>query len=90
MDKFGSTPLHEAAKGGHGGVVGLLLASNADVNARSPSGLLPVHYAAMYHHDHVSEALILGGSEQSPVCIRGTTPADYSSDPGFLGRGRCK
>ena len=90
VDKFGSTPLHEAAKGGHGGVVGLLLASNADVDARSPSSLLPVHYAAMYHHEHVSKALSLGGSEQSPVCIRGTTPADYRSDPGFLGRGRCK
>ena len=48
----GSTPLHSAASGGHGGIVELLIAKGADVNANSnyktplyPYGKTPLDWA---------------------------------------------
>jgi ankyrin repeat protein len=44
-DGDGETPLHTAARGGHAGVVAMLLGAGAVASAKSDAGLLPAHFA---------------------------------------------
>ena len=44
-DGDGETPLHTAARGGHEGVVAMLLGAGADASAKSDAGLIPAHFA---------------------------------------------
>lgn len=59
----GRTPLHEAAFGGAERVVGLLIASGADVNAMTDYGWVPLHYAAAPESPAVAELLIRHGAK---------------------------
>mmetsp|Transcript_8161 Transcript_8161/g.20467 ORF Transcript_8161/g.20467 Transcript_8161/m.20467 type:complete len:628 (-) Transcript_8161:60-1943(-) len=43
----GSTPLHEAAKGGHMVVVGELLRRSAEINSMNRNGCSPLHFATL-------------------------------------------
>ncbi len=43
----GATPLHLAAYMGHGDVCAQLVREGADVEARTPKGQSPLHFAAM-------------------------------------------
>ena len=52
-DKYGRTPLDEAAGEGHKEVVELLIAEGADVNLKTNIGVTPLHEAARYGHKEV-------------------------------------
>jgi hypothetical protein len=55
-----TTPLLVAARQGHAGIVTLLLAHGAPVDAPDPSGDTPLHLAARYGHDEVVTVLANG------------------------------
>ena len=58
-DQDGATPLHWAVKNGHKDVVELLLASNADVNAKeSKVAKTPLHFAAEEGHSDIAKMLL--------------------------------
>jgi len=57
------SPLHMAAKEGHGAVVDLLLAEGADVNARSKYGDTPLHFALGSGSVEVITALYQAGAD---------------------------
>jgi ankyrin repeat protein len=63
-DNKGSTPLHLAAGRGHRDVVELLLANNADVNAKANNGATPLDFAGGGGHKDVVELLRLHGSHE--------------------------
>ena len=57
-DTIGMTALHLAAKNGHKGTAELLLANNAEVNAKTKSGNTPLHIAADAGRKEVTELLL--------------------------------
>ncbi|QOJ78899.1 ankyrin repeat domain-containing protein [Infirmifilum lucidum] len=56
-DKYGWTPLHYAADGGHLEVARLLLDRGADVNTRDNDGRTPLDLARAMGHKEVVELL---------------------------------
>ncbi|KAL5723910.1 hypothetical protein ACHQM5_007244 [Ranunculus cassubicifolius] len=54
----GRTPLHWAVDCGHTDIVELLLAKNADVDAKDNEGQTPLHYAAMCDREDIAELLV--------------------------------
>ena len=58
----GWTPLHYAAYGGKKEIVELLIAKNANVNAKV-DGRTPLHYAALKGHKEIAELLIAKGAD---------------------------
>lgn len=62
-DTSGGTPLHMAAASGHGGVVEVLVAQGADVNATTSNGVTPLHLAASLGHREVAELLLANGAD---------------------------
>lgn len=56
-DAYGDSPLHEAARAGHKNIAELLLANNADVNAKRNDGLTPLQLARLKGHKDVVEVL---------------------------------
>lgn len=63
-DDDGETPLHYAAKKAHKEVVELLLANNAEVNAKSNSGKTPLRCAADKGHENVVKFLRQHGGQE--------------------------
>eukprot|EP00597_Dinobryon_sp_UTEXLB2267_P019127 CAMPEP_0201113932 /NCGR_PEP_ID=MMETSP0812-20130820/78113_1 /ASSEMBLY_ACC=CAM_ASM_000668 /TAXON_ID=98059 /ORGANISM="Dinobryon sp., Strain UTEXLB2267" /LENGTH=630 /DNA_ID=CAMNT_0047377511 /DNA_START=50 /DNA_END=1943 /DNA_ORIENTATION=- len=61
-DSRGDTSLHEAAKGGHFGMVELLLESGAIVNITRKNGYTALIYAALYGHSDVVTMLLDKGA----------------------------
>jgi ankyrin repeat protein len=56
-----TSPLHEAARGGHANVVQILLACHADPNFRDSSGQTPCEVAAAAGHADLAELLRVAG-----------------------------
>jgi len=73
-----TTPLHEAASGGHMGTVGDMLKAGADVNARDEQGRTPLHLAAEHGHEGTSQVLLQGGADPTIVDTQGKTAIDYA------------
>jgi ankyrin repeat protein len=63
-DNYGQTPLHLAAGMGHKDVAEVLLAGNAEVNAKSDIGRTPLHLAAVFDHKDVAEVLRQHGGQE--------------------------
>ena len=71
----GSTPLHIAATKE---VVELLIAKDADVNAKDKYDMTPLHPAAGRGHKEVVELLIAGGADVNARDEDGDTPLDWA------------
>jgi len=52
------------------------LAAGADVNAKTKSGLTPLHHAAFYGHMEIAELLIEKGADVKAKDMNGKTPLD--------------
>jgi hypothetical protein len=74
-ESAGGTPLHGAAYRGHKDVVELLLASKADVNAKSKNGWTPLHEAAANGYKDVAELLL---ANKADVNAKNYKPIFYS------------
>jgi len=70
----GETPLHLAAGAGHRGVVQLLLANHADVNARTNKGVTPLYTAALNGNRDVAESLLAFRANVNAETNDGWTP----------------
>jgi ankyrin repeat protein len=60
----GDTPLHWTAMKGESGVVELLLANKADINAKNKHGQTPLHVAALNEDSHMVELLRQHGGQE--------------------------
>jgi ankyrin repeat protein len=76
---FDETPLHMAAAKGHQDIAELLLASNANVDARNDKGETPLHYAAIFGYKNVAELLLGSHAGLNAKDNRGWTPLDDAS-----------
>jgi ankyrin repeat protein len=73
-DKYGGTPLQWTVVYGHKAVAELLLASKAEVNAKTITGQTPLHYAASKGHWDVTELLLANYAEVNSKATNGFTP----------------
>ena len=60
-DKYGQTPLHLAANGGHVDIVKLFLDKGTDINAMDNNGLTPLDYATKKKYSDVMKLLKANG-----------------------------
>ena len=56
-DKYGLTPLHRAASGGHTETAELLITEGADVNAKNEDGKTPLDRAIKYNQTETADLL---------------------------------
>jgi ankyrin repeat protein len=73
-NKWGHTPLHEAAIHGLKDVVESLLAKGAAINAKSHDGYTPLYWAAWQGRKEVAELLLTMGAEVNTENNNGSTP----------------
>jgi TolA-binding protein len=73
-ERYGQTPLHIAAFNDHKDVAELLLASNADVNAKAKNGSTPLHLAAAKGNKDMVELLLANGADVNVVDNDGWSP----------------
>jgi ankyrin repeat protein len=97
---LGATPLHKALSE-HGmnfvwlregnrelhdpNIVQALLAAGADVNAKTASGLTPLHYAARIGRVDIVRLLLARGASVSPQDQDGDTPLHEAREAGHEG-----
>jgi len=62
-DRFGATPLHQAANAGHLDIIRILIGSGADPNARGLLGVTPLMLAAGAGHLEAVKLLIEAGAD---------------------------
>ncbi|KAI1091578.1 ankyrin [Rostrohypoxylon terebratum] len=104
-DVLKMTPLHCAAFKGNTSTIKFLIEEGADINARTSSGELPLHYAVLGEHPNAIETLISLGSDMTVVDKWGRNPYtlvyqldnDYDNDHGnnapqtcFQESGQCR
>ncbi|KAH8744645.1 ankyrin repeat-containing domain protein, partial [Hyaloscypha finlandica] len=87
-NKMLSTPLIEAAKNGHRGIVRLLLEKGAEVNAQNHFGNSPLSLAVEYGHDLVVEEILTRQKlDVDPTQWDGTysgrTPLHWAAEKGY-------
>ncbi len=73
-DSYGNTPLHEAAKYGCSDVAELLLAKDAEVDARNNLSMTPLHWAVSNGHVDVAKLLLQNKADVNAKDKYGTTP----------------
>jgi hypothetical protein len=73
-EKFGQTPLHVAAFNDRLDVAKLLLANNADVNAKSNNGSTPLHLAAGKGNKEIVELLVASKADVNALDNEGWSP----------------
>jgi ankyrin repeat protein len=78
-DIAGATPLLVAAAKGHRDVAELLLAHNAEVDAKANNGRTPLHMAASNGHQDVVELLLGHKAEVNAKDSDGMTPLHYAA-----------
>jgi uncharacterized protein len=86
-NELGSTPLQEAARGGHRNVVLLLLARGVEVDTPDHQGWSALHLAASEGHQDIVEALLLSGTH-SYLTEEGQTARDLALANGHTGTAR--
>ena len=86
-DRYGRTPLYEAAIYDHFRVAREFIQHGADVDARTVGGDLssgeewtPLHRAARHNSLRVAEELILNGANRNLEDPKGNKPIDYARD----------
>jgi ankyrin repeat protein len=62
-DRFGQTPLHDAAQYGYKDIAGLLIDYGTDVNVRDKFRWTPLHAAVAGGHKDMAELLIANGAD---------------------------
>ena len=65
---------HYASRSGHAHICRLLLAAGAEVNARTPGGVAPLHRAAYCGHTEVLQLLLQHSADVMAVDSDGRTP----------------
>ena len=68
------TPLQAAAEKGHADIVRMLLAADADANAKGDNGETALHTAAEYNRTEIAPLLLAAGANVSAKDRRGRTP----------------
>ncbi|KAI8498787.1 positive regulation of extrinsic apoptotic signaling pathway via death domain receptors protein [Branchiostoma belcheri] len=81
----GNTPLHEAAYGGHVGVVELLLNAGAQVDSRDGLKNTPLHEAAEGGHVGVAKLLLKAGAQVDSRDGLKNTPLHKAAEGGHVG-----
>ena len=79
-DKFGDTPLHDAASHGHKEIVELLLNAGANMNSKGFEDQTPLHLAALSGHTEVVELLIRAGADINMKNKYGRTALEMARD----------
>ena len=73
------TPLDVAIYSGHKDVAELLLANQADLNAKDSAGRTPLHWAAMWARKDILELLLSKSADPSVTDNNGATAADLAA-----------
>ncbi|KAI9704650.1 MAG: hypothetical protein M1820_005398 [Bogoriella megaspora] len=77
-DKYGKTPLHDAAARGYNEVVEVLLSHMADSNAKDSALRTPLHYAAVGDYYKLVKLLCSAGSAVAAIDDDGNSALDYA------------
>ncbi len=80
----GWTALHYAASNGYMEITDLLLAKNADVNAKTGKGETPLHYAASHGQKDIVKLLLLSKANVDVRDGIGCTPLYYAATNGRI------
>ncbi len=75
-DDEGLTPLHVAARVGHGPIAGLLIRNGAGVNVRAADGRAPLHLAREANQRYMAFYLRTQGADRNALDDAGQTPLD--------------
>ena len=81
----GQTPLHQAARGGHGGIAERLLKRGAPVNAADAAGLTPLMLAATGGHAEAVTLLLAWGADVNLKAGSGATALNAAQRGGHAG-----
>lgn len=85
----GFTPLHWAVMGNQTNMVKFLLAKGANVNARDPYGMTPLHKAAAFGCQEIAELLTAHGADLrafgTKYGVIQVTPLHLAAESGFPG-----
>jgi len=85
VDRYGRTPMHEAALVGDIPEMTRLLSAGADPNASDDDGWTPLHVAVQNWHLDVVNALLAAGANVNAQDVHGNTPLSTAV---FNSRGR--
>jgi len=77
-DRFGRTPLHQAARYGGADVVDALVTAGADVDAEDDGGWTPLHWAAWEDDADAVLVLLVAGADGGERTADGQLPADVA------------
>jgi ankyrin repeat protein len=82
VNRKGWTPLHYACSGPDNGVAAFLIASGAELNARSDNGTTPLMMAARYGNGDLVPLLLKAGAEPRAANEQELTAADFAQRSG--------